>query len=361
MTTITSIAVNSELLTFQNDPTSDSQCGLARMLAWVWPMQPVFDPSLPYWPVTASEETNSTAVAIAGMAVKSSIPNSATAPSTADGLTTLILDTASLFSFAMMFNQIAMSQGVSCVSTDDAIVALCVGAVAAASSLGVATSLQGFLAGKGDAVSGFIAASDTSAIPLASMLPGLIACMFTPSWTLSYYASFADGRKPDATFYDRRYAPLLIASSFDSWVTSLSVAASDPTLLDVSDSLATARATVVDSTEGPANMGSFFSSVQAASTSATDNINTLLATNAQFERRRSSISALSDNLDASNKRTRIALTELVLWIVTVVSCLVVAGVLIAQKNFKSVSVLMISTLALLTVDTIWRTVFSPSA
>lgn len=373
MATLAPVAVNSELVTFKNDPTSDSQCGLSRMLAWTWPSVAGFgqqSQSQPFWPANASTGTNITSVNIAVLALNTSIPNNTNLPSNAYGLTALILDTAMLVGFAMLYNQLAVFKGVSTIGTHDPIVDICVGAVGAASALSVipgpdqrtgVPSIDSFLSSASDAVSSFLGTADTSTVPLASTLGVLIPRMFTPFWTLAYYCSYGDGRMPDATFYDQRYAPIVIASAFDSWIGSLSVASSNSGLLDVSTWLSDARDAFAAGTEGPTNINSFFGATRNVSTSATNNIDTLIATNDQFERRRSSIGALSDNLLASNKRTDFALTTMILWVVTVVAVLSVAGVLIVQKNFSSLSVLIITTITLLIVDSMWRAVVSSTS
>lgn len=366
MTRITDIAVNNELMTFVNDPQSDSQCGLSRMLAWTWPTASVWNKntsrSQPLWPATVSLATNPTAVNIAVLAVNNNIPSSSSLPTDLLGLIVIMLDTALLFSFAMLYNQLAKFQGVKSITSHAPIVALCVGAIAAAADPSVipyfdpvtgTTSLESSLSNASRAVSSYLANADMT-IPYASTLANLIPLMFTPVWTLSYYAAFSDGRMPDATFYDQRYAPSVVSSAFDSWISSLSIAASNNDLLDISGWLKDTRDALTDSTEGPDDLTTFFGSIRDESSSATSNINTLLATNAQFERRRGSIGALSDNLYANRKRTDFALTTMVLWIATVVACLTVAGILIAQKNYSLVTVLIIATITLLTVDSLWR-------
>lgn len=371
MTTITSIAANSELVTFTNDQSSDTQCGMSRMLAWTWPDLTGFHnlaPAVPFWPATDDPSSNITSVNIAVLAITNSIPSSSSLPSTSQQLNTLILDTALLFSFAMLYNQIAMFKGVSSLGANDDIVAVCVGAVTAAAAPSIIpcqdittgnTSLESSLKCASDAVATFLGSVVTS-MPFGNTLATLIPIMFTPFWTLSYCSAFGDGRIRDANFYDQRYSPIVMASAFDSWISDVSVSASNVALLDVSAWMADARSGFDASTEGPGSMNKFFGTIRDGSTAATNSINTLLATNAQFERRRGSIGALSDNIHSSQKHTKFAQATLIVWIVTFTLVVVVSGILIIQKNFVSVSAIIVATIVLLSIDALWRAFVSSS-
>lgn len=370
MASITTIAANGELVTFVNDPTSDTQCGSSRMLAWTWPGSTAFAQTasaMPLWPATNSNATNATSVSLAVMAIMNMIPSSASLPTTSTDLSALVLDTSLLFSFMMLYNQIALFQGVNNVATDP-IIALCIGAVASASAVSVipcadpttgVMSLQSTLTSATGAVQDYLSSADMT-IPFATTLATLVPRMFTPFWTLSYYSSFGDGRMADPTFYDLRYAPIVLASAFDDWITAVAAAATQPSLMNVSTWLEAARTAAAAPTEGQASLNTYFGTIKAGSDTATSSISTLMKTNAQFERRRGSIGALSDNLHATRRRTHLALITLIMWFVTLILCLAIAGYLISQGNYTLVTVLIIATVILLTLDTLWRGVSSIS-
>lgn len=377
---IADMAVNAELVKFVNDPQSDSRCGLSPMLAWKWPGQAAYGQTPynqppPYWPATTTHATNSTSVQIAVMAINNRIPSQSSLPAGATvaitDLTAIMLDTVMLFSFVMLFNQVAVFQAVNCVSSSDSILKICVGAVSAAedavtallASGSVAVSLQTSLTSATDAVALYLSnlSAAQQAIPFSSTLSTLVPRMFTPYWTVSYLAAYGDGRMAAATFYDQRYASLAVASVFDSWLQYISTATSQSNLTDISNWFSTARASVASSVEGQTSLNNFYAGIRDDSNNTKSSIKTLQATNAQFERRRGSVGAMSENLTASQKRTDLAFTTLSLWVATLVCSLAVAGFLLRQRNFPMVMTLVGATITILTVDALGRGVAGASS
>lgn len=374
MSPIANVAVDSELMTFVNDPQSDSTCGLSPMLAWTWPVLSDYNnlPSTqPMWPATSGPATNLTSVQIAVTTITNRIPSRSSLPSggTISDVSAVVLDTTMLFCFAMLYNQLAQFQGIPNLNSQDPILGLCSAAVAAASAPSVIpspdpstgiTTLQSSLTSAANAVVAYVASlsSSDAAIPFATSLATLVPRMFTSYWTLSYFCSFGDGRMTGTSFYDQRYAPLAVTSAFDGWLQYINSSANVPHMQDISSWLADAHSTVSSTTEGPASLSSMYSSNKSSVQSASDGVTTLQATNAQFERRRSSVGALSENLKESQKQTDLAFATLVVWAATLSTSLAVAGFLVQQRNYPMVLTLIISIITLLAVDTLGRAVAS---
>lgn len=366
MTTIASMVVNAELMSFANNP----DCGLSSMLTWIWPGVTAFNAS-PSSSLSSStaQGTNSTSVDLALMAVNSI---STLAGATGVTLSATILETVLLYSFSVLFNQIAKFQGTLNIGASDRIAVISTAAVNAASSATVIPctdpttglgSLSTSIACARSAVTAYLTglSSSDAAIPYVSTLATLVPLVFTPYWTLSYYGSFGDGRLSGATFYDQRYSQMAVAAAFDAWLAVIGQTADSPNMQNVTTRLGAANAAIVSTQENPSSFNTFYTSIQGKSNTALDNIGSLQASNAQFNRRRGSVGALSENLEASRRRTYLALATLWLWIATLVTCLAVAGFLVRQKNFPLVLALVVATITLLTIDALGRGVAGAQA
>lgn len=387
---IASTATNLELYTFAMQAHPDVDCGLTPMLNWnfltlakyklyettygAYPWWPTTEPPSSWGWVSLSSPTvfvlNSTCVGYGAVSVTASIPSTTSALSatvTSAALTTDVLTAISMFSFLMLYNQLAVFRGVVSIGFSDKIQQICVDAVNQANlsiplSVPLATptvGLKATLAAAAASVVAFVAALPVDPDPLnviigVDQLATLIPRMFKPYWELRYFSSFCTGGIATATFYDQRYAQLAVANAFDLWVSVLVPQAGTNIPSGFAKWLLDARANIVNTTEDQVSLSKYFTSNRTIENNAITGIATLQSTNNQFARRRGSVGSMSESLEASRLQTNLAVATLLLWICSLVVSLAVSAFLIHQKDYPLVLSLVIGTITLLTVDALGR-------
>lgn len=391
---IASTATNAELYAFAKQDHPDTACGLTQMLNWNflvtanyvvyeakyggYPWWPVTEPPVanpPFWAIPTSTPTfsiNSLCVGFGATSVTTYIPyltSAKLATVTNASVTTNVLTAISMFSFKMLYNQLAIFRGVGTIGFSDKIQQICIDAVNQ-SNLKIpltapldkpTVGLQKTIEAATASIVAFVAAlpvdpDAANVIIGVDKLSTLIPRMFKPYWELRYYSSFQTGGIAGATFYDQRYAELAVANAFDQWVAAMVPQAGTQIPATLTQWLLDARANIVDTTEGASSLRKYFDSNRKLETDTVTGVTTLQSTNNQFSRRQGSVGSMSESLDASRRRTNIALATLLLWIATLVTSVAVSAFLIKQKDYPLVLALIIATITLLTVDSLGRAV-----
>lgn len=165
----------------------------------------------------------------------------------------------------------------------------------------------------------------------------MIVCM-TPYLTLSYYASFVPGPwnailRPDVSFYDQRYAELIIYSSVADAIAALIAFNSQDNALVTQLTIRMNAVTITMMARSEAHtsgesMKYMYGHVADLSKRSRDSSIELSATTSRFERRREYTRSMMLNLSADNKLMKDARTKFRLWIATYVSVAAVAMLLI---------------------------------
>lgn len=367
MTTIAQTVTNQELYAFANSDHPDVACGLTGMLRWSYPSETDYttfvrsDPNAgyPFWPVASMTSTAAAAfnTTYATQSINQMLPITSAVSSAQ--LTTNILATVSMFSFLMLYNQLAKFRGVQSIDNSDKIQQICIDVVNLANLAtpltvplaNPTTTLKSTINAAQQIITAYVAANPpgaAGAINGMNELATLVPRMFSAYWTLRYYSSFATGGIAGATFYDQRYSQLAIANAFDLWVNSMGATPQVLTYLN------TARKNTVSSTEDPAHLGVFYQNNRDKVNTAITSVNALQDTSAQFVRRQGSVGSMSENLAASRKRTDLALAALLVWIGTLVTSVAIASFLILRKDYPLVLALVIVNITLLLIDAIGR-------
>lgn len=378
--TIASTTLSTELNTFLQDTQPDVLCGLSPMLAWNWSSDHN-NSNTPFgdWGTTLPTSTNSTSLKIALSAITQTFPSKQslmTTQSTGD-LTNLIINTVSLFSFMMLYNQIASFRKENSLNNlNDPILAVCVAAISASTHASIIPSRTSTTKGDGNysldstilaATRATVSYLNSTSVTLGyeyqdaviPLLEYLIPHFFTPLWTLLHFASYADGRMPNTSFYDQRYAPLVIANAFSNWLKFINQhSPTDHTCGLVANWIDEQRKFISGMTESDSDIAGFFTSVKNQASNATNNVNALERTNHQFERRKGRVATLSENLQSTRAKSNIALAILSFWITACVASFVVAIFLFRKENYAMLNMLIVATLSLVLIDALARGVMS---
>lgn len=373
-TSIAKHTVTQELFDFQQNPQSEAQCGLSPMLTWNW-VSDIKMTDYSGWASSTPTSTNTTSVNIALCAIANYFPSQLSLESiaTTSDLTSIIINTVSLFSFMMLYNQLSVNRKINSLDTYDPLVRICVGAVSASldasiiparSSVTNAYDLDSSLSAAKNAVvtylNSLLSSTDSlSQDPIIPFLKILIPRFFTPVWTLSHFASYADGRMSSSSFYDQRYAHIAIVDAFSNWLTFIKSQATStnltlPNCNDINAWIDMRRKNIAQHVEGEEDIVGFYTSVADQVNIATRNIKALKQTNQQFERRRGRVATLSENLQNTQTRANIALAILVFWIVSLVISSSVAIYLFYHENYALLNILIIFSISLVMLDTLGR-------
>lgn len=356
MSTSTSIAaqnVTPDLYAFEQLLQPDGVCGLSSMLAWVAGNNII---ASTVWPTTrpGTTDNGSVAIAISAISTSASAPSSDARPF---AVMTYMLNIIETFSLAMIYAQLAAMSIPTTMVTSDPLHVLVSNLVAVSVAKGPGATLADTL---NTATSAVQAALEGSSNSHASILGILVPYMLTPFWTLSYYAAYADPTKrPNANIYDQRFGFMAVSETFGNWATFVqSKAPSGTATSALAAAVLLASTSLTSNATSVLTLGAGSSMAQQSTTAAMSGVDLLQTTNAQLERRKVSVGALSENLGVSRRLTGAALTTVLAWTTALVVAVGIAIFLLHSNNHSMLRTLIVVTVSLVTLDAVVRGVLS---
>lgn len=366
--TIAGNAVSKDLLLFEQDPQSDATCGLSGMLSWTnldfeTFMATMIPLSNPVWSTNRVFTADPASLKKAIFAIKKVIPSQhilANTHGSAMALNQILMDTVLFFSKAMIQSQLGAFQDALALEDENALLVVYNAAEMAGLRMIPTGTLAQSLAAASKAVSHHLAGLPLSQSGLTNVesLETLIPMMFTPYWTLSYYASYGDGRKHEINPMNKSYSMFAVSNTFNNWLEFINQQSDQAGLGPIIDWLAAARETVVNKNGSTKMMAQQYATASKAASDSGSGLQSLQTTNAQFERRRASVNAMAENLSSTRLRTWGARLNVAVWLTALILAVGIAIILFRANNHGMLRILIVVTLALLTLDTLARGVAS---